>query len=1221
VGESSLQFRLLGTFEVAIGDRVVPIGSTKQRHLLALLVMNLNSPVSSDVLIDTLWCSRPPVSAPSTLRSLLYRLRRTLEDARAESAGVALRGRGSTYAIEANPLSVDVHRFEAFADAGRQSLRIGAVDEAAGSLVEALGLWRGPALHDLVDMDVARVEASRLDEARRSTVEALATAELLRNRPEAAVNLLEPLLSDHPLREGAWGQLMLAFYRLDRQAEALRAYQTLRHLLAEELGLEPSPALRRLEQQILAQSPQLDAATGRPDVSVVYLRPSSETVEGIGQLPVSGDSTAFGNQDGMLPTCMPLVGRRAEMERLQRRWKQASQGQGGLVLVTGEPGIGKTRLTEEIAGLVERSGGTVFWGHCFEGDWTPPYGAFAEVVEAMLASGDLEGLRADIDGPGPTLTQIVPGLRTAFPELPAVVALQPGEERFRLLDALAKLFLARSRRAPLLVCLDDLHWADQGTIHALQRVARQAPDARLLIVATYRDAEVDRDHPLVRALGSLRRETEYDVLRLAGLPPESVGHLLDALADHDVPPELSNAIADETDGNPFFIREVLRHLVEEGQLYRRPDGRWTADGPVARLGLPQSVHDVVRLRLARLSEPANRLLRAACTFEGTFRLDIVASVSNLDEREALDALDEVLLAQLLQPAGAADSYGFTHALIRQVLYADLSPSRQIRLHRQVAEALEQADSPAAALTTSGEIATQYHRSRSLPGAERGADAALMAATQAEAAGGQAEAARFLRVALDLIPCDDPRRPQLLARLGLALIWSLQAEEGLPVAVQAAEGIAATEGADSAATYLADAAWAVDPYSPRAWELARHGLRHVGAVPNPTWARLIAIDFLHREREDPRNPGIPFDTPERWEAARILRSADPDPAGWGGMEIPFASRSEVLATSRSFTVLPCWAGEFKTRLGAAESEAEQSLTRGQLIRAARCLIAVAFCRLSLGHLDESRAAIERAERLVAPLDTPLFGLLHARENLALYLDDDQGLEELAERFTKLIPTLAATQAFALGPTFAMAARVSARLGRADGALGYLERLVPWLEEAPGWSVHFPCMAGYAAETLWLLERLDHLEVVERALHEKVLAPDFRDIAVDARLALARICALRRRYDRAAGWFAEARRVLGEQGARPLLAITDFDEGRTLLRQGTAESGTAGSELILRARRQFEEMGMTGWVRRADRADRDGSDPAASAGARELEERTGRSPGPTSADTSGRPSGVR
>lgn len=387
---------------------------------------------------------------------------------------------------------------------------------------------------------------------------------------------------------------------------------------------------------------------------------------------------------------------------------------------------------------------------------------------------------------------------------------------------------------------------------------RSAVHHRLLLVGTYRDAETSAEHPLTHALGVLRRETDYDRIHLGGLEAEAVEALLDILAEQEAPRRAAMAIATETDGNPFFIREVLRHLVEEGRIARESGGRWRLQVPVDGLSTPEGVRDVVARRIARLSDATKRLIGAACAFEGPFRLAVVAAASGLSDHESLDGLDEALTAQLLEPAAAPDHYVFTHALIRQTLYAGLSGSRQLRLHRRVADALEAAAGSAPSPATVGEIAAQYHRSRSLPGAERGVESALAAAVHAETAGGQAEVARFLRLALDLLVDDDPRRPRLLGRLAMALIWSASLDEGLAIATQAGEAIAASEGEAAAAVYLADAAWGMEGNRAQAWEVARQGLRYAGGLRDFTWARLMVIDFFRRDGEDPVHPGIPVD---------------------------------------------------------------------------------------------------------------------------------------------------------------------------------------------------------------------------------------------------------------------------------------------------------------------------------------------------------------------------
>ncbi len=873
----------------------------------------------------------------------------------------------------------------------------------------------------------------------------------------------------------------------------------------------------------------------------------------------------------------PCVGRDFELDHLTRRLVQASAGQGGLVLVGGEPGIGKTRLVEEVAEQAAREGATVAWGHCYEGEWTPPYAPFAEALEAVLVHTDADELRADLGSGGPALGQLVPKFRTVVPDLAEAVPLPPDEERFRLLDAVTQYLIARSERSPMLVCLDDLHWADRGSIGMLRHLARLASRKRLLILGTFRDAEVAAGHPLADALGAFPRETTFERLHIDGLGAAGTAELLSALGDQEVEETVGAAWARETDGNPFFVAELARHLIEEGHLYRAPDGSWATDRPLSALAVPDTVRDVIARRLSRLSEEARGLLQVACAFEGPFRFDVTARVAKLSEDRGLDGIDEALAAQLLVPAGPADTYLFHHALIRHTLYGQLGPSRRLRLHRQVAEALEEAYGAKPFPAQAGEIAAQYHRSAGLPGAEQGVEPALMAADHAQANGGHDEAVRFLRIALDLLSEGDDRRPGLLGRLGIVLAWALAYEEAVVVAGEAAAAIAETEGKDAAAHYLSDATFvcAMAGGVVQAWELAEVGLKYAEAR-DVAWARLVSFDYERRAAEDPEHPGIPIDSAERRESARILRAARLDPMAPGPMEAVFDTREDARGSSNLY-VLSYWAGEYARCLPLFEEEAAEAESSGRLARGARAWVGVALCRAAAGNLAEARDALDRSLGLAARLGTPLANVIYAQVVLGAAFDE--GWADLARTFQALAASTNPALAWARGWAYVGCARIAAHLGQADDALAFLERTLPWLESAPAWTAGLPMLCCDAAEVLWTLGRPDYSEVIERALREKLLVAEFRWPMVDPRLALARLCAVTGRHDEAHSWFAEARRVLEEEGQWPLLAITDYDEALMCVRRGQPGDIDRARTLLEKARGQFEAMGMSGWIRRA------------------------------------------
>ncbi|HEU5449805.1 MAG TPA: BTAD domain-containing putative transcriptional regulator, partial [Acidimicrobiia bacterium] len=290
-----LEVRLLGPVSLASAGREVPIRSPKQRVILAMLA--LSPRVTVDAIADALWRDTPPASVAATVHTLVSRLRRTLQEA---GGGITIRSEGAGYAMDVEPERLDINRFEAAVAAGRRCFAEGSTADGARWLREALGLWRGPALDDVSDRDFARVSATRLDEARLRAAEELAEAELAGGAPAAALEMLEPLLAQYPFHERLRGQQMLALYRLGRQADALAAFQHLRHCLAEELGLDPTPALVALERQILLQDPGLD------------LVPSTQAGQsGTGDEPV-------GNQAALAGTLVFLF---TDIESSTSRWE------------------------------------------------------------------------------------------------------------------------------------------------------------------------------------------------------------------------------------------------------------------------------------------------------------------------------------------------------------------------------------------------------------------------------------------------------------------------------------------------------------------------------------------------------------------------------------------------------------------------------------------------------------------------------------------------------------------------------------------------------------------------------------------------------------------------------------------------------------------------------------------------------------------------------------
>ena len=316
--------------------------------------------------------------------------------------------------------------------------------------------------------------------------------------------------------------------------------------------------------------------------------------------PVSVHEVVYEHDPLAMLQHTPFVGRGAETSTLRTKLDAARAGKGGVVMLVGEPGIGKTRTAQEFCEYARSEGAMVLWGRCYDGEWAPPFSPFAEAIKQYAESLGPEALRLGLGTNAGVLARIVPALYERVGDIAEPPTLPAESERYRLLEAVSELIASLTAQAPLVLVLDDLHWADNGTIAMLRHVARTAKGQRLLILGAYRDIELDRQHPLAAALADLRREADAERIVLKGLEQGDVGELLGVIAEQEVPASLTEAIAAETAGNPFFIREVLLHLVEEGKITRE-DGGWASSLNIAEMSIPEGVREVIGRRLSRLS--------------------------------------------------------------------------------------------------------------------------------------------------------------------------------------------------------------------------------------------------------------------------------------------------------------------------------------------------------------------------------------------------------------------------------------------------------------------------------------------------------------------------------------------------------------------------------------------------------------------------------------------
>jgi tetratricopeptide (TPR) repeat protein len=440
----------------------------------------------------------------------------------------------------------------------------------------------------------------------------------------------------------------------------------------------PRP-LEALVMRLLAKDPaqrpesagDVLAALAAMDLADVAERPSEE--EG-GSL----DSLAGG----------VFVGRQREMGELKGTLEEALSGHGRLITLVGEPGIGKTRTALELATYAGLRRAQVLWGRCYETQGMPPYWPWVQAIGSYVRERDPDELRAEMGMGAADIAEVVSDVKQRLPGLqPSPPLDDPEAARFRLFDSITAFLKSASNAQPLVLTLDDLHWADESSLMLLQFVAGEIGSSRLLLLGTYRDVELSRRHPLARTLGELTRERTFRRVLLRGLRKQDVAQFMELTAGMKPPRGLVDAVYVQTEGNPLFVNEVVRLLVQEGELTPERARRrtsWT-------VRIPEGVREVVGRRLDRLSERCNEALGVASVIGREFTLQQLQAVAkDLSEERLLELMEEAMRARVVEEIPqAVDRYQFTHALIQETLSEELSLTRRVRLHANIAQALEE----------------------------------------------------------------------------------------------------------------------------------------------------------------------------------------------------------------------------------------------------------------------------------------------------------------------------------------------------------------------------------------------------------------------------------------------------------------------------------------------------------------------------------------------------
>ncbi|MEP9365348.1 BTAD domain-containing putative transcriptional regulator [Nocardioides sp. CN2-186] len=725
-----MRIGVLGTTVATAPSGPVNLGGPKQRALLAVLALHRGRAVPVDTIADLIWDGTPPPGVAGTLQGYVAGLRRALEpDRTTRGGGTLLVTEAPGYALRLPEEDLDTASFESvvgathtqvapLADAlcrGR-ALPPGAPDAGRLSalhdrLAEALGLWRGVPFAELGEVAAAAAERARLEELRVLATEDRAALGILLGLHATVAAELETLTRAHPLRERAWALRALALAGSGRQADALAVLREVRDVLDEELGLEPGPELRAVQTAVLRQE---TSATAEPAAAPLA---APVPVETHAPLP--------------FPTIWPwsLAGRDDELAALTAlvdRTVAGAESAPAFAALTGEPGIGKSRLAIELAQHADTKGMTIAWGRCSQDDGAPALWPWATILERL--GSELPSSAEDESG--------------------------DGGAAFRAWESVVAKVLAVAEQAPLMLVLDDLHWADTSSLRVLRLLTEAAAadnQARLLVVATWREHPVPTG-ALAEVAEALARKHALR-LQLRGISAEAAAQVFAQVSESDPSEPDADALRRRTEGNPFFLVEYAR-LARDGDL-----ATLMAEGRP-----PAAVHEVLSRRLAHLDGDTQDLLQTASVLGRIFDLSTLAEVAKLDEDTALDRLDPAIEAGLVAEDGI-DRFRFNHALVRDTVLAGLPQSRRGRVHARAAQALTGKRNREAEIARHWLAAGPRHVGDAWPAAQAAARSAIDVYAYVEAL----EMLEYALRAQDEDPGSDPRaRFELLHDLAQVL---------------------------------------------------------------------------------------------------------------------------------------------------------------------------------------------------------------------------------------------------------------------------------------------------------------------------------------------------------------------------------------------------------------------------------------------------------------------
>ena len=649
--DAAVEVGVLGPVEARLGDRLLDLGTPKQRAVIAALALARGRPVSVDAIVDLLWGDRPPPGVTATLQAYISGLRRVLEPTRERRAPASvLVTVAPGYALHVATDAVDAGRFERAVTEQDRRLRdidaLPAADltHALELLDDALALWRGTPYAELDDAPSAVAERARLGELRLAALEHRVAVSLALGRHATLTGELEALTSTYPLRERLWGMRALALFRSGRQAEALDAISRVRALLDEELGLEPSRELRDLQTALLRQEESL---LWRPPAGGIDVpAPRREQPAPNGSAATHARVAPVPPGAPVAPAPWRIVGRESELATLTGALSSASAGVPSFAVLTGDAGIGKSRLAGEIVERARALGARVLTGRGSQDDGAPPLWPWATVLEGL---GE---------------------------PLPEIDVREDDGSQFRVWEQITRSVRRAAAAQPTVLWLDDLHWADSSSLRVLRLLVETSEAERLLLLSTWRP-QPDASPALADLAETLARK-HATRLELAGLTAAESAEVFAEVGGATPSPAQAEAIRARTSGNPFFLVEYARLAGARGDIER-----------LLRESPPTAVQEVIARRMARLPAETLATLRTGAVIGQTFDTPTLARATGVDEDDLLDVIDPAQAAGLVAEQGV-DRFAFEHALVRDVLYTGLPASRRAREHAKIAAAMEQA---------------------------------------------------------------------------------------------------------------------------------------------------------------------------------------------------------------------------------------------------------------------------------------------------------------------------------------------------------------------------------------------------------------------------------------------------------------------------------------------------------------------------------------------------